>query len=127
MLLMGDEMGRTQGGNNNAYCHDDETSWPRLGPKRKNSDLFTFFKHCVAFRKAHRLLRDHHSLHRAPGYNGAWVTWGGVRAGYADWSSHCRTLAFMPLTGGIPRGAGDRPVHLHRDEHALARPQVRAA
>src|SRR5262249_42453887 len=53
MLLMGDEVGRTQGGNNNAYCHDNGITWLDWGLRQANADLFRFVKHCLAFRKAH--------------------------------------------------------------------------
>ena len=52
MLLMGDEVGRTQGGNNNAYCLDNETSWLDWGLREHNAELFDFVRHFLAFRKA---------------------------------------------------------------------------
>lgn len=92
MLLMGDEVGRSQRGNNNAYCQDSELSWFDWELCRSNADLFRFVKHCIAFRKAHPVLHDRSALWHP---DGAVVSWHGTRAWHADWSEHVRTLAFM--------------------------------
>jgi len=54
MLLMGDEVRRTQLGNNNAYCHDDETNWFDWALLEKHPDVLRF----VSLLTARRLLRD---------------------------------------------------------------------
>ena len=51
MLLAGDEVRRTQGGNNNAYCQDNETSWFDWGLIERNRDMYRFVKLAIAFRK----------------------------------------------------------------------------
>ena len=56
MLLGGDEFRRTQGGNNNAYCQDNETSWHDWSFLEKYSDIFRFTCGMIAFRKAHPVL-----------------------------------------------------------------------
>ena len=53
MLVAGDEFMRTQGGNNNPYNQDNETSWIDWTLLEKNSDMFRFFQYMIAFRKAH--------------------------------------------------------------------------
>jgi len=53
MLLGGDEIGRTQSGNNNAYCQDNETSWYDWSLLEKNKNLFRFVKEMIAFRLRH--------------------------------------------------------------------------
>jgi glycogen operon protein len=55
MLLGGDEFARTQKGNNNAYCQDNETSWYNWSLLEKNSGLFRFAKEIIAFRKRHHV------------------------------------------------------------------------
>lgn len=120
MLLMGDEMGRTQRGNNNAYCHDNELSWVDWGLLQTNADLFTFFQRCVAFRKAHPVLRDR-SVIAHPDGDEAVVSWHGVRAWHADWSGYARTLAFM-ISGGPYRnraGAADT-IYVAMNTHWMA-------
>ena len=57
MLLGGDEFGRTQRGNNNAYCQDDETSWFDWGLTVKNVELVRFVKRIIALRLAHPAFR----------------------------------------------------------------------
>ncbi len=57
MFLAGDEFCNTQFGNNNAYCQDNITSWLDWSLLEKNRDMFAFFRHMIAFRKAHRVLR----------------------------------------------------------------------
>ena len=56
MLLGGDEFGRTQHGNNNAYCQDNEISWFDWSLVDKNRELFQFVQALIAFRKRNRVL-----------------------------------------------------------------------
>jgi glycogen operon protein len=56
MLLGGDEFRRTQHGNNNAYCQDNETSWHDWSCLEKNGDIFRFTHGMIAFRSAHPIL-----------------------------------------------------------------------
>ena len=53
MILGGDEFARTQKGNNNAYCHDDEISWVDWSLLEKNKNLYRFVKEIIAFRRRH--------------------------------------------------------------------------
>jgi len=53
MILGGDELGRTQNGNNNAYCQDNETSWYDWSFLEKNAGLYRFVKEMIAFRLRH--------------------------------------------------------------------------
>ena len=53
MFRMGDEFMQTQGGNNNPYNQDNETSWLDWDRLNENNDIFRFFKQMIAFRKAH--------------------------------------------------------------------------
>jgi len=55
MILGGDEIGRTQRGNNNAYCQDNEISW--FDWKAADNDLFEFTRSLIALRKKHRAFR----------------------------------------------------------------------
>ncbi len=56
MLLGGDELGRTQHGNNNAYCHNDETVWLDYRGLRHDGEFLRFFKAMIAFRRRHPAL-----------------------------------------------------------------------
>lgn len=77
MISMGDEMGRTLFGNNNNYCHDNETNWLDWSLLEKNPDIFRFFKYCIAFRKKHSVL-----CKSGEGF----VDW------YTDWSGSSRKI-----------------------------------
>ncbi len=92
MILAGDEMGRTQLGNNNAYCQDNETSWVDWNLTQKNADLLRFFKLLIKFRKSHPALR-YGSFTQQEGESGFPITWHGVKPGRPDWSWESRNLA----------------------------------
>lgn len=56
MLLAGDELGRTQQGNNNAYCQDNEVSWVDWSLLDENAELFNFCKEIIQFRRENAAL-----------------------------------------------------------------------
>ena len=60
MITAGDEMGRTQGGNNNAYCQDDEVSWVDWDLAAWQRDLLEFAQLLVRLRREHPVLRHRH-------------------------------------------------------------------
>jgi isoamylase len=114
MLLMGDEMGRSQKGNNNAYCHDNELTWLDWRLYRDNHELFRFVRTLIAFRNAHPVLRSAHHF-RNTDYVGSGfpdISWHGVTPWAADWSGYSRTLAFM-LCGHHARGGTVKDDHLY--------------
>jgi glycogen operon protein len=94
MILMGDEVRRTQGGNNNAYCEDNETSWFDWTLVARHADIHRFVKLLVKRRLLRDLYPEHHhiSLNQllAEGHN----AWHGVKLGQPDWSSWSHSLAF---------------------------------
>jgi isoamylase len=61
MILAGDEVGNSQGGNNNAYCQDNETGW--IDWARADADFLAFTRKMIAFRHAHPILRQQRFLH----------------------------------------------------------------
>ena len=101
MMLAGDEIGRSQGGNNNAYCQDNGISWLDWSGLEKNKGLYRFFRLLVEFRKNHDLLRyDSYLLQND---HGPRIGWHGFRLGQPDWSEGSRSLA-MHLFGSTPKG-----------------------
>ena len=58
MFPAGDEFCNTQFGNNNAYCQDNITSWLDWTRKKEFHEIFDFVRDMIAFRKAHRILRE---------------------------------------------------------------------
>ena len=67
MLLMGDEMRRTQRGNNNAYCQDNEISWFDWSLLEQHADIHLFVRRLIRFRLELNIFKEIHglSLHRA--------------------------------------------------------------
>ncbi|OJH44844.1 glycogen debranching protein [Paracoccus sp. SM22M-07] len=61
MLLAGDELGNSQGGNNNAYCQDNSIGW--VDWDHADPDFLAFCRRAIAFRKAHPILRQKRFLH----------------------------------------------------------------
>ena len=90
MLLMGDECGQTQQGNNNTYCQDSPLAWLDWDLVSENAELFRFCRLMIQFRREHPALR--HSQHPGPG--APEVNWHGTRAWHTDWSPASRVLAF---------------------------------
>jgi isoamylase len=105
MILMGDEVARTQDGNNNTYCHDTEINWMDWGLAEKNAEQLRYTQRLIAFRRAHPLLRNrwHFANKDYVGSGYADITWHGIQAWNADWSDEARILAFM-LDGKHARG-----------------------
>ena len=95
MILAGDEMGRTQQGNNNAYCQDNEISWVDWRLAEANAGLVRFFQRMIAFRRRCRLLRR--DSFEFSGEHGFHITWHGVKRERPDWGTESRSLA-MQLT-----------------------------
>jgi len=97
MLQAGDEFGRTQRGNNNAYCQDNEISWVDWDERLRQADLIEFMCSLARLRREHPELRRETFLKGAPLRAGAKdVTWLNPRGGemtHADWlDGNARTL-----------------------------------
>jgi isoamylase len=94
MLLMGDEVRRTQRGNNNAYCQDNETSWFDWTLLAKHADVHRF----VTLLNARRLLRDMEHERQRVSLNqwlrAAQKAWHGVTLNQPDWRACSHSLAF---------------------------------
>jgi len=91
MLLMGDEVRRTQKGNNNAYSQDNEISWFDWDLLETQSDLLRFTKEIIRF-------NHHYKLFQAETYwtipGGPDIAWHGVELNQPDWGHDSHTLAF---------------------------------
>jgi glycogen operon protein len=97
MILGGDEILRTQRGNSNAYCQDNEVSWYDWSMVQKNGDMFRFIKLMIAFRKRHPCLMRTRFLtgRKQKGHGLADVTWHGKRLHKPQWGNpNARFLAF---------------------------------
>jgi glycogen operon protein len=133
MLLMGDEVARTQNGNNNTYCHDNELNWFDWSLVEQNADLFTFVKRLIAFRKAHPMLRRgaHLGSQLSQGDGQAQISWHGTQAWNVDWSDGNRMLAFL-LSGQLKQSqAGAQlddflfvAMNMHWEGHGFELPKL---
>jgi glycogen operon protein len=100
MLLAGDELGRSQAGNNNAWCQDNATGWVDWSLADTHAGLLRFVRGLIAFRRAHPALRRGAFLDGEPrGPTGRPdVGWHGTRLGLPDWGPASNCLA-MHLAG----------------------------
>jgi isoamylase len=94
MLLMGDEVRRTQDGNNNAYCQDNELSWFDWRLVDQHADLYRFLKALIAFRQRRDIIDQDRRLSLNQLLQCASVAWHGVELDRPDWSEHSHSLAF---------------------------------
>jgi len=95
MILAGDEFGRTQKGNNNAYCQDNDTSWIDWTLLEKHSGLFRFFRLLIQHKKEHLLSKLHDYVFDDSNSPDAEIHFHGIKAGEPDWSDASRTLGLQ--------------------------------
>ncbi|PLX51289.1 MAG: glycogen debranching enzyme GlgX [Desulfobulbaceae bacterium] len=104
MLVAGDEFGRTQLGNNNAWCQDNELSWLNWQLAEENKEQLRFFRMLIALRRRHHIFRRcefFSDLEHAPE-----ITWQTTQPGEMDWSPENHCLAFH-LHGDMVQGERD--------------------
>ena len=109
MLLSGDECLRTQRGNNNAYCQDNEISWFNWRLEERNADLMRFTKELIAFRRAEPTVRRRHFLRGFPEVEGALpdVSWTSSATALTGPGTSCLTcLRAAALPGPASPRAG---------------------
>ena len=97
MLLMGDEIGHSKGGNNNSYCHDSALNWFDWEALRSEAPLFRFTRSLIAFRKAHPALRRRSYFHHRDTINSGYpdISFHGRELWQPDWSYAGRQLACL--------------------------------
>jgi glycogen operon protein len=98
MVLGGDEFMRTQAGNNNAYCQDNEISWHDWTLAERNRDMVDFFRKAVRFRKAHTILQRRKFLYGidSDGDSFADITWFGKNLDRPAWDdTEQKTLCYQ--------------------------------
>jgi glycogen operon protein len=92
MLLMGDEIKRSQLGNNNAYCQNNETSWFNWQAIEQNQSLLHFVKGLLAFVQTLELFTHDRFFDTEAGW-GPYISWHGTRLGQPDWGYDSHSLA----------------------------------
>ncbi|HSK27981.1 MAG TPA: glycogen debranching enzyme, partial [Jiangellales bacterium] len=105
MLLHGDELGRTQGGNNNVYCQDNEISWVDWGTV--DADLLAFTRSVAALRAEHPVFRQRKFFDGLPDENGrpdiAWLRPDGTPMTQEDWDAGYARSLMVFLNGDAIR------------------------
>ena len=104
MLLAGDECRRTQSGNNNAYCQDNEITWFNWKLVERHESLRRFCAALVAFRRAEPTVRQREFLHGEPICPGGLpdVSWFNASGGQVEWSGDSRSAGVS--AGGAAAG-----------------------
>jgi glycogen operon protein len=104
MLLSGDELGRTQGGNNNAYCQDNEISWVDWGLAKPNAGLLEFTRTLAELRREHPVFRRRRFFRGQPTGGDhladiAWLTPAGRQMSHDDWRAPSAPALAVFLNG----------------------------
>lgn len=119
MFRAGDELGCSQGGNNNAYCQDNPIGWLDWAMLEQNRDLFDFFKGMIALRMRCAQLRRNDYFHGHINARGLpEIAWHGCGLNAPGWNDPaCRVLAFT--MGAIIDGEPDLHVMMNMDDATL--------
>ncbi len=108
MLLAGDEFRRTQRGNNNPWCQDNEISWVNWDLLEEQGGLFRFTREMVRFRKKHPSLRrsDFFTGRPPEGSSHPDISWHGIHPFEPDWGRNSGIVACL-LSGAASGGDAD--------------------
>lgn len=120
MLLAGDEMGRSQKGNNNAWCQDNQTSWLDWGHLETHRELFSFFSALIAFRKKHSLLRPR--IFEGEEQGEKRLSWHGQKLHRPDWSDSSHSLGML-LQGQVEEAEIYLIAHADTDDAIFELPE----
>jgi glycogen operon protein len=103
MISMGDEVRRTQYGNNNAYCQDNEISWFDWSIIEKNAHIHRFVKYIIRERLQRDSSQAEYSMSLNQLLSKGSINWHGVKLYEPDWSHHSHSIAFtaQSLSGNV--------------------------
>ncbi len=123
MLLGGDELGRTQRGNNNAWCQDNELSWYDWEPDESRERLLAFTKRLIGLRREHPIFRSRRFFAGKVGASGLpdawWFRQDGLRMTQRDWARHDLQWVGLFLNGRAFPYRGERGEELRDDSFLL--------
>ncbi len=121
MLLAGDEMLRTQRGNNNAYCQDNELSWLDWTLAESNAAFLRFVREVIHLRRRHRSLRRRRFLTGSPGTRRDGlpdIRWYGETLAPPDWNNPAARVLAFTLAG---RDEAEPALHVMMNMGAMPR------
>jgi len=124
MLCAGDEMGRTQNGNNNAYCQDNEISWVNWDIERHDREFFDFVCELIKLRQEHPVFRRRHFFQgrRIKGANVKDISWlrpDGMEMTDEEWNSFYARCLGLLLHGDAIEEHDERGHPIHDDTFLL--------
>ena len=93
MILMGDEVRRTQNGNNNAYCQDNELSWFDWSLSEKHADIHRFVKLLVQVRLHRDASMEEYAMSLRQLLEQPLITWHGIKLNQPDWADYSHSIA----------------------------------
>ena len=125
MFVMGDEVRRTQGGNNNAWCQDNPIGWFDWTQTQTESGMLRFWSELIAFRKSHP------AVHRARFFSGAInergmpdISWHGTKLNEPGWNDpHARALAWT-VAGSLAHSDIHVMVNMYWEPLTFEIPQI---
>ena len=120
MLLGGDELGRTQSGNNNAYCQDNKISW--VDWSAVDADLLSFVRRLVALRRSHPVFRRRRFLTGIQASELGWFTPAGTPMTQADWDDGSALALGVYLDGSDAPDTGPDGQPLLDDDFLVMAP-----
>ncbi len=131
-LQSGDEFGRTQGGNNNPYCQDNEITWVDWRLQKINRDFYDYTKQLVAFRKAHTVFCRQQHLKGLDhlGYGCPDISFHGKEAWKPELESYSRHIGVLYCgkyasdRSGVEDSDFYMAVNMHWEPHAFALPKL---
>jgi glycogen operon protein len=125
MVAAGDEFGRSQKGNNNAWCQDNRMSWLDWSLLHSNHGFFRFFKECIALRKRHKIFRRNDFFKvmdpSAPQGEAPEISWQYLTRHEQNWAADCHGLAFFLRAKADGDDASDFFVMLNGDRRQTLR------
>jgi isoamylase len=124
MLLAGDEFGRTQRGNNNAYCQDNELSWIDWSREQENLEIVDYVQRLLEIRRAHpsflrRSFFQGRPIRGAAAKDITWLSPDGDEMTDDEWSKSFARCLGMFLDGDALGEDDDRGLPLHDDDFIL--------
>lgn len=131
-IFMGDEFGRTQKGNNNPYCHDDDITWVNWKEAEKNKEILEFFKLLCKLRSGHGVLRRASEARIMDSLSCGYpdLSYHGQNAWRLETDGYLRTAGLMYCGSYAVKPDGSEDdflyfgMNMHWEEHMLALPRL---